>query len=133
MPKYFFNLKHQGNIIHDLEGAELPDDAAAMAHARMVAAELMRHREPRMRGARLQVCDDDRIRCFDLLFASVDESIAHLAPELRTSVEVYYGNAASLTDAINDIRFTLLQVKGTIAKSNQAPYIAAIEGVRLAP
>jgi hypothetical protein len=57
--------------------------------------------------------------------------MAHLAPELRTSVESYYSKAASLADAINDLRFTLLQVKGTIAKANRAPYLAAIEGVRL--
>lgn len=131
MPRYFFNLKHLGDTVRDLDGAELPDDATAMAHARIVAAELMRHQEAGMRAARLQVCDPDRTLRFELLFASVDESMAHLAPELRTSVESYYSKAASLADAINDLRFTLLQVKGTIAKANRAPYLAAIEGVRL--
>jgi hypothetical protein len=65
----------------------------------------------------------------DVLFASVDDSIRHLTPELRSSVENLCAKSASLSEAINAIKLTLTQVKGTIARSERAPYVAAINGV----
>ena len=131
MPRYFFKLKDGHRSIRDPDGTELPDESSARGHATRVARELMKNCENRTRTWRISVCDRDDTPCFELLFASVDESIAHLSPELRTSVEDVCGKTASLNDAINQVHTTLLQVRGTIAQAERAPYLAALDGVRI--
>jgi len=76
MPRYFFNLNDGEKIIPDLEGTELPDDDSARAHATQVARELARNREQETRSWRLAVCDAHGTLCFELLFASMDDSIS---------------------------------------------------------
>jgi hypothetical protein len=107
----------------------LPNERAAWEHARLVACEFMQHRQPWTRSWRIDVCDGEGRRCLDLLFASVDESIGGLPPELRSSIENLYAKHASLSDAINAIKLTIFEVKGTIARSERAPYVAAVNGV----
>jgi hypothetical protein len=131
MPTYFFNLKTEEGTICDPEGTDLPGELSAREHARLVACELMRHRPPRTRCWRVDVCDSEGRPCVDLLFASVDDSIRHLTPELRYSVENLCAKSASLVETIHAVKLTLLEVKGTIARSEGAPYIAAINGVRI--
>jgi hypothetical protein len=129
MPIYFFNLKTPEGTIRDPVGTDLPDESSAREHARLVACELMQHRPPRTRSWRIDVCDGEGRRCLDMLFASVDESISGLPPELRNSIENLHAKHASLSEAINAIRLTIFEVKGTIARSERAPYIAAVNGV----
>ena len=114
MPHYFFHLKGNRRTIPDPSGTELPDERAARAHGCQVARELMRHREFSTRAWRLDVCDEKDNFCFDVLFASVDDTIALLAPDLRSSVEAVYRNAASLGDAVRQIEATLLQLRSTL-------------------
>lgn len=114
MPRYFFHLKGNRGTIPDPTGVELPDEKVARAHGCQVARELMRNREFSTRTWRLDVRDDKGNFCFDLLFASVDDSIAHLAPDLRSSLVDVCRNAASLGDAVDQVRATLLQLKGTL-------------------
>jgi hypothetical protein len=131
MPTYFFNLTTRDGKIHDPQGTDLPNDAAALEHARIVANELLRNREPERRHWRLDVYDGDRGVCFNLRFATVDPSIDHLTPELRRSLEDVHAKSASLFEAISAVRLTLLQVKGTLARAEGAPYLAAIKGVTI--
>jgi hypothetical protein len=91
MPRYFFNLNDGRKIIPDLEGTELPDHDCARAHACQVVRELARNRERRTRSWRLAVCDVHCTLCFELLFASMDDSISRLDACRDT---------ASLNDAI---------------------------------
>jgi hypothetical protein len=128
MPIYFFKLKTGEGTIRDPDGMELPGEAAAREHARLVACELMQHRQLRTRSWRIGICDSEGRRCLELLFASVDDSMCHLTPELRGSVESLCAESASLAEAINTLKLTLVQVKGTIARSDRAPYLAAING-----
>jgi hypothetical protein len=114
MPHYFFHLKGDRGTIPDPNGTELLDQRAARAHGCQVARELMRHREFSTRMWRLDVCDDKGNFCFDLLFASVDDSIAHLGPDLRSSLEAVCRNTASLSDAIGQVEATLLQLRSTL-------------------
>jgi len=86
MPTYHFHLRTKDGTVLDPDGTELPNQALALGHARMVAAELMQYREPRTRYWRLDVYDGDGRRCFDLVFATADPSIRHLTPELRRLV-----------------------------------------------
>jgi hypothetical protein len=128
MPRYYFSLKRRDGTLVDPDGLDLPDQATAREHALQVIDELMRNANVRTRGWRLAVLDQDRQSCFELLFASYDDSMAHLSPEFRSSVEMAYRRHASLTDAIVDVRTTLLQIRGTLARSDRKPYIAAEDG-----
>ena len=108
MPRYFFNLNDGQKIIPDLEGTELPDDDSARAHAAQVARELARNREQETRSWRLAVCDAQGTLRFELLFASMDESISRLLPVIRFMSDDAGGGQASLNEALEQVRATLL-------------------------
>lgn len=131
MPVYYFNLKDAYGIHVDPEGTELPDEAHALEHGRQVALELMQSRETRTRSWRLQVCDENRITVFELLFATVDRTMHRFAPSMRSTIEAVSARTAGLSDAIGDVRTTLHQIKGTLARSEGAPYLAALNGKRI--
>jgi hypothetical protein len=112
MPRYFFNLNDGRKIIPDLEGTELPDDDSARAHAAQVARELARNREQETRSWRLAVCDAEGTPRFELLFASMDEAISRLPPVMRFMFDDAGGSPASLNNAIEQVRMTLLSYEG---------------------
>ena len=118
MPRYYFNLRNSEGTLLDPEGTELPDQDAARVHAHQVMQELMRNASPRTRMWRLTVSDHNLIPCFECLFASHDEAIAHLTPELRSSVETAYRKQAALTDAIINVRTSILEIRSTLARSD---------------
>ena len=128
MPRYYFHLKRRADTLFDTDGTDLPDEAAARDHALGVMSEVMRNANVRTRAWRLAVMDQDRQSCFELFFASYDDSMAHLTPELRSSIELVCRRNASLTDAITDVRATMLQIRGTLARSEGRPYVAADNG-----
>jgi hypothetical protein len=76
----------------------------------------------------MAVMDQGKQSCFELLFASYDDSMAHLPPEFRSSVEMACRRHASLMDAIVDVRTTMPQIRGTLARSDRKPYVAAEDG-----
>ena len=125
MPRYYFTLKRREGTLLDPDGMDLPNEAAAREHALHVMSELMRNANVRTRAWRLTVIDENRGACFEFLFASYDDSMAHLTPELRTSVETICRRHALLTDAIVDVRSTMLQLKGSLARCDRRPYLAA--------
>jgi hypothetical protein len=132
MPRYFFNLKTEKSMIRDFEGMELPDESSARDHAHIVARELMRNRNPlTTRLWRLSVCDSRSTLHFEVLFASLNRDFSHLPPEMRASIEDVCKKTVSLNDAIGQVRHTLRQVRGTIARSERAPYLAAMDGAEL--
>jgi len=128
MPRYYFNLKRRDGTLVDPDGLDLPDQAAAREYALQVISELTRNANVRARAWRLAVMDQDRQPCFELLFASYDDSMAHLPLELRSSVETVCRRHASLMDAIVDVRTSMLQIRGTLARSDRKPYVAAEDG-----
>ena len=131
MATYYFNLKgHHGRYV-DPHGTELPDLAQAKEHARQVALELMHRRELKTRSWRLEVCDAGRTPVFELLFATVDPMLAQLPPILRTRVEELSARTGGMVDAILDVRNTLHQLRGTLAKSKQEPYLVTLDGTIL--
>jgi hypothetical protein len=131
MSLYYFNLKQRDGTVPDGDGTDLADDTAARAHACAVAGELMRHREAQRRAWRLQICDAERRLLFELLFADVDASLDHLSPDLKASVREFYVKTGGMNDTINDVRATLHQLKGTLARADGLPWLAAIDGRRL--
>jgi hypothetical protein len=133
MPMYYFNLKDAKGVHVDPEGTELADDSEALQHAREVAHELMQKQEVKTRSWRLQACDADRSILFELLFATVDHTVHRLPPPLRQTVELVSARTAGLSDAIFDVRSSLYQLKGTLAKTDGAPCLAAVNGNRIEP
>jgi hypothetical protein len=104
MPRYFFNVRAAARTIRDPDGTDLADQAAAREHARIVAGELMRNREEFTRSWQLDVRDDTGRRCFDLLFANVDESLRDLPTEMRSAIQDLRGQSASLFEEIRATR-----------------------------
>src|SRR5690242_16279350 len=100
MQTYYFNLKDGAKVIPDPEGTECADDEAARQHGVIVAREAMRNNEPETRKWRIQICDAGRKPLFEVLFATVDESMDHLPHEMRKSVEKLSWQMASLCDAV---------------------------------
>jgi hypothetical protein len=133
MPTYYFNLKDAHGIHVDPEGTELPDEAHAVEHARQVAQELMLSRETRTRSWRLQACDENRKTLFELLFATVDRTMHRFPPSMRNAIETVSARTAGLSDAISDVRTSLHQIRGTLARSEGAPYLATLNGNRIEP
>jgi hypothetical protein len=131
MATYYFNLRgHNGRYL-DPHGTELPDDASAKEHARQVALELMYCREARTRSWRLEVCDARRRPIFELLFATVDPKLAQLSPGWRTTVEELSARRGGMVDAIVDVQNAIHQLRGTLAKCERQPYLAALDGTIL--
>src|SRR5436305_877044 len=125
MPRYYFDLKNSDGTLLDPDGTELPDEVAARDHARQVVIELMRNASMRTRMWRLTISDQGRMSCFECLFASHDDSIAHLTPELRSSVETVCHEHAALIDAIVNVRSTILQIRDTLSRSDAIANVAA--------
>ena len=119
MPLYFFILKNGRQIIPDRDGEEFADQGAARDYAVAVARELMRNGSVHARSWRLQVCDEDLQPCFELLFASIDDSLSHLPLECRNSIEHACRNTALLHDSIADVQNSLLQVRDTLISADR--------------
>lgn len=117
MPTYFYNLQTIDGIIRDSEGTDFPSRYLAVEYGRIVARELMQHRESATRSWRLDVYDGEGTLCFDVLFATVDDSILHLPPELRRSVQDMHAKSASLIEMIHRTRLMMSQLRATIAQA----------------
>jgi hypothetical protein len=131
MPLYFFNLKTAEGVIPDPEGTNLDDDPSAQEHARTIARELMRHREPLTRSWRLDVRDRTGRQYFDLLFATVDDSINDFGPELRGTIQDLHSRSASLFEEMRATRLALRRLKGTIRRWERVPHTATEDGVTI--
>jgi hypothetical protein len=131
MPRYFFNVKDGRKLVPDREGTEFPDEESAREHACQVVRELTRNREHQTSSWRMTVNDGRGAECFELLFASVDDAVAALPENMRALVENACRNTALLKDEINQVRMTLLRLRGIIAQSDKAPYIASSDGYQL--
>ena len=119
MPLYYFVLKNGYEAIADEEGLELPSLEAARAEAVTIAGELMRNCEVPRRAWKLEVCDDYLIPRFEVLFAEVDETIAHLPQQYRSSIESMARIRASLDDAFHVLRASLADVRKTMARTDE--------------
>jgi hypothetical protein len=75
MPRYFFNLFDGRKIIPDPDGTDLADYHSARAHAFRVMRELARNREDSTNAWRLIVHEGQGIPCFELVFASLEDTM----------------------------------------------------------
>lgn len=119
MQLFYFVLNTPREIIPDPEGQELADTAAAWHHAVAVARQLMQNREADTRGWRIQVCDDYLTPLFDVFFAEVDVSLAHIPVHVQASIENVVRTTAALNDAITKMKNTMVIVRQTLGDADR--------------
>lgn len=130
MSRYYFSVKNRNQMVLDHQGEDLESLAAARAHAELLARELMRNRESKTRSWRIQVSNAEHEKCFEVLFALVDNSIAHFRPDIREAMQKMARRAAALSDTMVEVRHSVRQAKATIARGKQKPYLATVDGRR---
>jgi uncharacterized protein DUF6894 len=86
MPNYTFQLRDGSDPIDDNIGVTLANRRDAYQYAQGVVRELMNGRETQTRSWRLDVYEDNAQRVFAITFASLDDSLDHLQPDLRVLV-----------------------------------------------
>jgi hypothetical protein len=130
MPAFYFHLRDGKSGILDDEGQELPDAAAAREYAVQVARELMRACEPDKRHYRLDICDEDGMVVTEVPFATVDPTLDHLRPDLRTVVERLSQTRREVSETLVSLEFLLLRLR-TLRGATWRPYLAAQNGQRI--
>jgi hypothetical protein len=128
MPKFFFHLVHDGAAVADREGAELTDEQTAEQHALKVAHELLRHNELRKRHWALDVRDEIGQRVFEIPFASIDDSIAHLPSKSRALIERTCRNRRELQKVMAETRRLIRRSCAERARAQGKPYLIAEGG-----
>jgi DNA-binding transcriptional regulator PaaX len=128
MPTYTFRLMDDGGGVADNVGLRLADAKVAYCHACDVAHELMDHREERTRCWRLDVYENGAKKLFEILFASIDETLDHLKPENRKLVEMTAMRRRSLQDTLYAARISYRESQALVARSQGKPYLAVDHG-----
>jgi len=128
MPRFHFHLRAQGMIHHDADGTDLPDTAAARAHATAVAGELMRQSNVRTRHWSLCVEDGSGQPQFDLFFADVDPSLAAFSPQMRSLVSETCRRLGALTDVLCAARVTRMEARMLLARARGKPQLVFSRG-----
>jgi hypothetical protein len=125
MPRYTFELHSDQSPVRD--DACFTDRERACAHAQHVARELMYGCELQTRSWRLDVYENGE--CVSQLpFASVDETLDHLQPALRKTVERSNDSLLALHETMSSARATLRESRALVARSRGKPYLATEGG-----
>ena len=130
MSRYYFAVKNRNQIVLDPCGEDFESIDTARAFAELLARELMRNREGKTRSWRIEVSNAEHEKCFEVLFALVDDSIRHFRADVREAMQKMARRAASLSDTMVEARHTVLQAKATVARARRKPYLAAVDGRR---
>jgi len=125
VPFYHFVLKTRDSHIPDPDGGEWPNDFAAHEEAGLVAQDLMRNQEVKTGSWRIEVRDQDLQPLSEILFAEIDQTIAHFPAELRQRHILASRRMAALSDAILALRKTLGEVSATINQANTVMALVA--------
>jgi hypothetical protein len=128
MPRFHFHLRVRGAIHRDPDGTDLPDIAAARAHAAAVAGEFMLHTGGSTRHWSMFVEDDGGHSQFDLFFADVDPSIDAYSPRVRTLVVETCRCFGALTDTLCAARALVVETRRLLARSRRKPQLAYARG-----
>jgi hypothetical protein len=130
MPTYTFELRDGSSGTRDETGIHLPDRDHALQYARSVAHELMSGREPQTRYWRLDVYENKATRVFEISFVTVDQTLDHLAPELRTMMEGLCERRRALCEANHAAHITMRESRALVALSRGKPYLVTYAGRR---
>jgi hypothetical protein len=131
VPKYYFNLIHDGACTPDPDGTVLPDLKSAERQARRVAIELLAHNEIHKRHWAIDVRDGEDRRLFDVPFSVIDHTLDHLDGKQRDLIEVLSRNRRELQKVLADARSIRRRVRANLARGRGRPYLVAENGQRL--
>ena len=125
MPRYTFELHNGQSPVSD--DAWFTDREHAFDHAQHVARELMHGRELRTRSWRLDVYENGKcVRQGPV--ASVDETLDHLNPALRETIEISHERILGLREAVSLSRTTRREARALVARSRGKPYLVTEAG-----
>lgn len=127
MPNYTFELRDGSDPIEDETGVILTDRMDAYRYARSVVRELMSGRETQTRTWRLDVYENSAERVFEIPFASLDQTLDDLLPELRAIVEGLCERDRTLREATQS---ALRESRARLARSRGKPYLITHLGKR---
>jgi len=130
MPRFYFHLRAQRSINHDLEGTECRNAIAARAHARRVAKELMSHSGAETRLWSIHVEDESGEPSSDVLFADVDAALKDFPPRTRELLREMGRQHAALIDVLCSMRSTLTNTRVVIAGASGGPLLVHSAGGR---
>jgi hypothetical protein len=128
MPAYTFTLLNEGAGVTDDTGLRLPNTKAAYDYACDVALELMDHRETATRFWRLDVYENGAKKLFEILFATIDQTLDHLKPDNRKLVEMTAMRRRSLQDTYRAAWITCRESQALLARSRGKLYLATDHG-----
>jgi hypothetical protein len=127
MPNYTFELRDGSDPIEDELGVILTDRVDAYHYARGVVRELMSGREAQTRTWRLDVYENSAERVFEIPFASLDQTLDDLLPELRLIVVGLCECDRTLREARQS---ALRESRARLARSRGKPYLITNFGKR---
>jgi hypothetical protein len=130
MPNYTFQLRDGSDPIEDDIGVTLTDRRDAYHYARGVVRELMSGRETQTRTWRLDVYENSAQRVFAITFASLDDTLDHLQPELRVLVEGLCDRHRSLREVEQNAE---RELRARQARARRKPYLITNLGRRTIP
>jgi len=124
MPVYTFKLRDGSGDVEDATGVQFRHQDSALRYAHDVVHELMKSRELETRSWRLEVYEGGSLVC-DIPFASVDPTLDHLTPTLRTMVEGLSERKRLLSDVIQTVRASIQESQALVARGRGRPYLAS--------
>lgn len=128
MPAYTFRLLDDGGGVTDDLGLGLPNTEAAHDYACDVALELMDHREEATRSWRLDVYENGAQKLFEILFATIDQTLNHLKPDNRKFVEMTAMRRRSIQDIYCVARITCRESEALVARARGKLYLVTDHG-----
>jgi hypothetical protein len=133
MTRYYFDLLANDELFCDEDGTDVCDGYAAQEYGRRIAREILQGAELSKRHWRLRIYDrhERRSPVAELLFASADPTLDHLAPQLRRSIENVCRRHAELMESGAELKMTIYQTRALLAWHGGKPFLAATGGRRL--
>jgi hypothetical protein len=128
MPRFHFQLRTGSKSIHDTEGIECADLAAARQHAIAVALELMNNAEKKSRHWSIVVWGENNERLSEVFFADLDQTLSRHPAEMRHVVEQTCRRFGALADTLASIRATIQQSRVLVARSQGKAFLVLKEG-----
>ena len=128
MPRFHFNLRADGAIHRDVDGTELPDIAAAYAHARAVAEELMLNAHYGTFGWSLSVEDGTGDKTFDVFFAEVAPRLAAFSPDMQRLANETCRTIAAGIEACDAMRAARMESRLRLARARRRPTLVYARG-----
>jgi hypothetical protein len=128
MPAYTLRLLDDGGGVTDDLGLRLPNTKAAHDYACDVALELMDHREEATRSWRLDVYENGAKKLFEILFASIDQTLNHLKQDNRKLVEMTAMRRRSIQDIYHAAWITCRESQALVALARGKLYLATDHG-----